>query len=152
MNYRYTVEMIRISMMTPGSSEKKENMFLFSIMIWGGKVMGRKKERGCREKHSQLKRQNTRPNFSQRIYNDLVYESSASKSEPIFFILESSSTSLKQNCDIGTIATCNNLFTSCSASKAPSPSLHMCYVARLPNPTSWPAQFFYSFVSFSLQK
>lgn len=144
--------MIRISMMTPGSSEKKENMFLFSIMIWGGKVMGRKREVAERKKHSQLKRQNTRPNFFQRIYNDLVYESSASKSEPIFFMLESSSTSLKQNCDIGTIATCISLFTSCSASEAPSPSLHLRYAASLPNPTSWPTQFFYSFVSFSLQK
>lgn len=40
-------------------------------------------------------KQNTEPNFFQRIYVELVYESYASKSEHISSILEYSSSSLK---------------------------------------------------------
>lgn len=47
------------------------------------------------------KKQNTGSNFFLRIYNELVNESSASKSKLTSLILESSSISLKQNCEIG---------------------------------------------------
>lgn len=47
------------------------------------------------ENNPQITKQNTRPNLFQRIYNELVYESSATESEPISFILEFRGTSLE---------------------------------------------------------
>lgn len=70
--------------------------FLSSVMFWG-------RERLWEGNNSQIKKQNARPNFFQRIYNEPVYESSASENEHISFMMESRGTSLKQNCEIGTV-------------------------------------------------
>lgn len=56
---------------------------------------GRGKKAKERERGGFSDKQNTEPNFFQRIYDELVYESYASKSEHVSSILEYSSTGLK---------------------------------------------------------
>lgn len=102
-------------------------------------------------KGSQIKKQNTGRNFFQWLYNELVYESSASKSEPISFVLEPSSASLKQNCEIGTVCYSHQLFTSCSAFWNPISLSSRCAVVSAspaPPPGIW---FFFSSALATLQ-
>lgn len=110
--------------MIPGPSDNWENLFLCSMKVWRGRERGRGKEGkgGGGERRTERqrqreggkrgvetaegkgfsdKKQNTGSNFFLRIYNELVNESSASKSKLTSLILESSSISLKQNCEIG---------------------------------------------------
>lgn len=75
-------------------------MFLCRVMVWRGCVGRREGKRGRGKKAKEREggfsdKQNTEPNFFQRIYDEFVYESYASKSEHVSSILEYSSTGLK---------------------------------------------------------
>lgn len=113
---------------------------LSGIVVW--RERQRKRQRKTKRKRLSLQAEKDSDKerilgsiFFRRIYNELAYESSASESEPISFILESHNVSLKPNCEIGTVYYSHLSF--CFSFCLPKPFLpvvHFCSEASLPTP------------------